>query len=169
MAFDYASNRLLVYNPNKTYSYLYNLDNDTATKLVINGGKKIVASALDYPDTIVQDESGALYSLYTKEDVSSKGSRQYGMALTRPLKLGAALNMKSIRQIIHLTSNCGSGSYVKYILYGSNDNATYYRVSSRFGKPYKYYRVAIYTYLLPKESLSGSALTMEERRTHKLR
>jgi hypothetical protein len=169
MAFDYASNRLLVYNPNKTYSYLYNLDNDTATKLVINGGKKIVASALDYPDTIVQDESGALYSLYTKEDVSSKDSRQYGMALTRPLKLGAALNMKSIRQIIHLTSNCGSGSYVKYILYGSNDNATYYRVSSRFGKPYKYYRVAIYTYLLPKESLSGSALTMEERRTHKLR
>lgn len=169
MAFDYASNRLLIFNSDKNYSYLYNFDNDTVSKLVINGGKKLVSSVLDYPDTIVQDESGTLYSLYAKEDVSVKTDRQYGLALTRPLKLGAALYLKSIKQIIHLTSNCGNGSFVKYLLYGSNDNVTYYRVSSRFGKPYKYYRVAIYTYLLPKESLSGSAITMEERRTNKYR
>lgn len=169
MAFDYASNRLLVYNPEKTYSYVYDFNNDTVSKLVINGGRKIVASVLDYPDTIIQDDSGAMYSLYTKEDISTKTGRQYGFALTRPLKMGAALNLKSVKQVMHLTSNCGNGSFVKYILYGSNDNATYYRVSSRFGKPYKYYRIAIYTHLLPKESLSGSAITTEERRTHKLR
>lgn len=169
MAFDYASNRLLVYNPEKTYSYVYDFNNDTISKLVINGGRKIVASVLDYPDTIIQDDSGAMYSLYTKDDISTKTGRQYGFALTRPLKMGAALNLKSVKQVMHLTSNCGNGSYVKYILYGSNDNATYYRVSSRFGKPYKYYRIAIYTHLLPKESLSGSAITTEERRTHKLR
>ena len=169
MAFDYASNRLLVYNPSKTYSYLYNFDNGTVSKIIINGGKKIISSVLDYPDTIVQDESGVLYSLYEKVDISMQESRQYGIALTRPLKLGAALAMKSIKQIIHLTSNHGNGSYVKYLLYGSNDNVTYYRISSRFGKPYKYYRVAIYTHLLPKESLSGTALTIEERRTHKYR
>lgn len=169
MAFDYASNRLLVYHPEKTYAYLYNFDNDTVSKLVINGGKKIISSVLDYPDTIIEDESGALYSLYTKEDVSMKTLRQYGVCLTRPLKMGAALSMKSIKQVMHLTSNNGNGSYVKYLLYGSNDNVTYYKVSSRFGKPYKYYRVAVYTYLLPKESLSGSAIITEERRTHKLR
>lgn len=169
MAFDYASNRLLVYNPEKTYSYIYDFNNDTISKLVINGGRKIVASVLDYPDTIIQDDSGAMYSLYTKDDISTKTGRQYGFALTRPLKMGAALNLKSVKQVMHLTSNCGNGSYVKYILYGSNDNAIYYRVSSRFGKPYKYYRIAIYTHLLPKESLSGSAITTEERRTHKLR
>lgn len=169
MAFDYASNRLLVYNPEKTYSYVYDFNNDTVSKLVINGGRKIVASVLDYPDTIIQDDSGAMYSLYTKDDISTKTGRQYGFALTRPLKMGAALNLKSVKQVMHLTSNCGNGSFVKYILYGSNDNATYYRVSSRFGKPYKYYRIAIYTHLLPKESLSGSAITTEERRTHKLR
>ena len=106
--------------------------------------------------------------LYTKEDVSTKTSKNYGFVLTRPMKFGAALSMKSIRQVIHLYSNVGNGSFVKYNLYGSNDNVNYYRVSSRFGKPYKYYRVAIYTYLLPKESLSGSALTIE-RRDHKLR
>jgi hypothetical protein len=169
MAFDYASNRLLVYNPEKTYSYVYDFNNDTISKLVINGGRKIVASVLDYPDTIIQDDSGAMYSLYTKDDISTKTGRQYGFALTRPLKMGAALNLKSVKQVMHLTSNCGNGSYVKYILYGSNDNATYYRVSSRFGKPYKYYRVAIYTSLMPKESFPGTVMTIEERRTHKLR
>ena len=147
MAFDYASNRLLVYNPNKTYSFFYHFDNDTVSKMVINGGKRIISSVLDYPDTIIQDESGELYSLYTKEDVSVKDTRQYGVILTRPLKLGAALSMKSVKQIRHLSSNKGNGSFVKYILYGSNDNINYYRISSRFGKPYKYYRVAIYTNL----------------------
>lgn len=169
MAFDYASNRLFVYNTNKTYSYVYKFENDTVSKLSLNGGKRIVTSVMDYPDTILQDESGNLYSLYQKEDVSALSEHRYGLALTRPLKMGTALSLKSIRQVMHLTSNCGNGSYVKYILYGSNDNVNYYKVSSRFGKPYKYYRVAIYTNLLPKESLSGSALTIEERRTHKLR
>lgn len=169
MAFDYASNRLLVYHPDKTYAYIYSFENDTVTKFVINGVNGIVTSVMDYPDSIIQDASGALYSLYTKEDVSTKTGRNYGFALTRALKFGAALTMKSIKQVIHLSSNGGNGSYVKYILYGSNDNVSYCRVSSRFGKPYKYYRIAIYTYLLPKESLSGTALTIEPRRDHKLR
>ena len=169
MSFDYASNRLLVFRNDKTYSYIYNFDNDTVSKLVLDGGCGIVSSVMDYPDSIIQDSSGILYSLYTKEDVSTKTSKNYGFVLTRPMKFGAALSMKSIRQVIHLYSNVGNGSFVKYNLYGSNDNVNYYRVSSRFGKPYKYYRVAIYTYLLPKESLSGSALTIESRRDHKLR
>lgn len=169
MAFDYASNRLLIYHPDKTYSYFYHFEGGSVSKMVLNGGKKIVTSVIDYPDTILQDEEGGLYSLYDKNDVSTITDRQYGVALTRPLKFGAAMGMKAIRQVMHLSSNCGNGSFVKYILYGSNDNVNYGKVSSRFGKPYKYYRVAVYTSLLPKESLSGSALTIEERRTHKLR
>jgi hypothetical protein len=168
MAFDYASNRVLIYNPDKTYSYLYSFESDTVSKIVVNGGSKIVASVIDYPDTIIQDETGKLYSLYTKEDVSLSKEQRFGFALTRPLKMGAAMNMKAVRQLMSIATH-GKDSYVKYLLYGSNDNSTYYKVSSRFGKPYKYYRVAIYTSLLPKESFSGTVMTVEERRTHKLR
>jgi len=168
MAFDYASNRVLIYNPDKTYSYLYSFESDTVSKIVLNGGSKIVTSVIDYPDTIIQDETGKLYSLYAKEDVSLSKEQRFGFALTRPLKMGAAMNMKAVRQLMSIATH-GKDSYVKYLLYGSNDNSTYYKVSSRFGKPYKYYRVAIYTSLLPKESFSGAVMTVEERRTHKLR
>lgn len=168
MAFDYASNRILVYNPDKSYAYIYKFDNGTVTKLIINNGAKIVTSVIDYPDTIIQDETGALYSLYTKEDVSSNETQQNGFMLTRPLKMGGAMSMKAVKQLMSIATH-GKDSYVKYLLFGSNDNNTYYKVSSRFGKPYKYYRVAIYTNLLPKESLSGTVMTIEERRIHKLR
>ena len=169
MAFDYASNRLFIYNQEYPYSYVYNFDNDTIAKLVLSGGRTIVGSVMDYPDTILQDEVGDLYSLYTKADVYAQSDKEYGFMLTRLLKFGAALSMKSIKQLKVLSSTYDEESYAKYLLYGSNDNKNYYKVTSRFGKPYKYYRVAIYTHLLPKESLSGCALTVEERRTNKLR
>lgn len=169
MAFDYASNRVLIYNPKKSYAYFYRFDNDTTTKMVVGGGASIISSVIDYPDTIIQDSNGTLYSLYNKEDLSVKDERMYGFALTRPLKMNAVMNMKAISQIMNVATYGGNGSFVKYNLYGSNDNVKYYKVSSRFGRPYKYYRVAIYTSLLPKESLSGTAFTIEERRTHKLR
>ena len=168
MAFDYASNRLFVYHPDKSYSYVYNFGNDTLTKMVLPSGVGIVTSVMDYPDTVIQDYSGNLYSLYAKEDVSIQTQKQYGYAVTRPIKMGAALSLKAVKQIMNLAAYSGD-SFVKYQLYGSNDNVSYYKVSSRFGKPYKYYRVAIYTYILPKESVSGTAMIVEPRRDHKLR
>lgn len=169
MAFDYSSNRLFIYNTSKPYSYVYNFDNSTVSKMILDNGAKVVSSVVDYPDTIVQDETGRLYSLYAKDDVSVMSSRLNGFALTRPMKFGGAMTMKSIYQIKNLDSALSDGSFVKYLIYGSNDNIHYYKVASRFGKPYKYYRLAIYTNLLPKESFSGTAITIEERRTGKLR
>lgn len=169
MAFDYSSNRLFIYNTSKPYSYVYNFDNSTVSKMILDNGAKVVSSVVDYPDTIVQDETGRLYSLYAKDDVSVMSSRLNGFALTRPMKFGGAMTMKSIYQIKNLDSALSDGSFVKYLIYGSNDNIHYYKVASRFGKPYKYYRIAIYTNLLPKESFSGTAITIEERRTGKLR
>ena len=169
MAFDYSSNRLFIYNTSKPYSYVYNFDNSTVSKMILDNGAKVVSSVVDYPDTIVQDETGRLYSLYAKDDVSVMSNRLNGFALTRPMKFGGAMTMKSIYQIKNLDSALSDGSFVKYLIYGSNDNVHYYKVASRFGKPYKYYRLAIYTNLLPKESFSGTAITIEERRTGKLR
>ena len=169
MAFDYSSNRLFIYNTSKTYSYVYNFENSTVSKMILDGGAKVVASVIDYPDTIIQDENGGLYSLYAKDDVSVMDGHLNGFALTRPMKFGGAMTMKSIYQIKNLDSVMSDGSFVKYSIYGSNDNTHYYKVASRYGKPYKYYRLAIYTNMLPKESFTGTAITIEERRTGKLR
>lgn len=168
MAFDYASNRLFVYCPDKTYTYVVNFDNGVVTKMSL-GGKKIKTSVLDYPDTLIQDSSGNVYSLYEKEDVSVIEEKRYGFALTRPVKMGEVMTMKSVFQLMNLEANRSEGSYVRYNLYGSNDNKTYFKITSRFGKPYKFYRLAIYTCLLPKESATGTVMTIEKRRTHKIR
>jgi hypothetical protein len=168
LVYDYASNRLIVYNPNKDYSYVYSFDNGVVSRMVIGDGLKIVSSAMDYPDVVLQDNKGGLYSVYEKEDVNSLSDHRYGFMLTKSLKMGDALVMKSIKQIKNI-GTMSSDSYAKYMIYGSNDNCTWYRIMSRFGKPYKYYRLAIYTNMLPKETFIGTALTIEKRRTNKFR
>ena len=169
MAFDYSSNRLLVYNAHKSYSYVYNFNNDTTSKMVLGDGLNIVASANDYPDVIIQDNNGGLYSLYEKTDVNTITDRRLGFIVSKPLKMGSAMSLKTIKQIRNLYNVSSEDSYVKHLVYGSNDNITYYRIASRYGKPYKYYRMVIYSNILPKEAFTGSVLTIEERRTNKLR
>lgn len=169
MAYDYSSDRIIIYSKGKKFSYVYNFSTATVGKLVIGNGDGIVTHVLDYPDSIVQTTSGKLYSLYGKEDINELNAQRMGFAITRPLKCGHALSLKTIMQVKNLWAKVSGASSVQYKIYGSNDNITYYQLKSRFGKPYKYYRMAIFVNMLPKESISGTVLVIEERRTNKLR
>jgi hypothetical protein len=169
MAYDYSSDRIIIYSRGKKFSYVYNFSTATVGKLVIDNGDGIVTHVLDYPDSIVQTTSGKLYSLYGKEDINELNAQRMGFAITRPLKCGHALSLKTIMQVKNLWAKVSGASSVQYKIYGSNDNITYYQLKSRFGKPYKYYRMALFVNMLPKESISGTVLVIEERRTNKLR
>jgi len=169
MAFDYASNRLFIYNPEKDFSYVYNFDSGTTSKVVMGSGLKIVTSVIDYPDTILEDNEGNLYSVYDKKDINTLTDHRLGFAITKSLKFGSPFKLKSVKQVRNISTLSSASSYVRYTLYGSNDNMTYYKLASRYGKPYKCYRIALYTNLLPKDAFIGTALTVEERRTNKLR
>jgi hypothetical protein len=167
MAYDYSSNRMIIYNPDKTYSYVYSFENGTVSKMSMNG-KKIVASVIDYPDTIIQDEDGSLYSLYEKEDINERTDRRFGFALTRPLKLDNPVVYKAIYQILNL-KNCEGDSYVKYALYGSMEGNIYTHVRSLRGRSFLYYRIAFFSNLLPKEGFTGTIISFDYRLSHKLR
>lgn len=167
MAYDYSSNRVLIYNGSKSYAYMYYFENGTMSKVTF-GGNAVITSVLDYPDTLIQDSSGSLYSLYGKEDVNTITERSYGMMITRPLKMDDPTAMKAIYQIKNL-GRYGGDSYVKYLLYASNDGINYVKVNSLRKRSFLYYRFAIYTYMLPKEGFSGTMARLEYRRTHKLR
>ena len=167
MAFDYASDRLLIYHPGRAFFYVYQFSNGTISKGTF-GGVGIVNAVQSYPDTILQDENGYLYSIYTKADVNEL-DRQFGMIVTRPLSLGNAVALKSIYDVKTLWSKHDPESVVKYALYGSNDNERYYKVLSKRGTPFKYYRLVLYSSLLASERISGSVLMVDERRTNKLR
>lgn len=168
MAYDYSSERIFIYNKSKNYCYVYLFRNGTITKLVMNG-EHVITHVIDYPDSVIQTSSGKLYSLYEKEDINELTDKRLGFAVTRPMKLGSPLSFKSIRQIKHMFYRESESSSVKCKIYGSNDNITYYLVPSKYGKPFKYYRIAFYTDLLPKEAFAGTALIIDERRNHKLR
>lgn len=167
MAYDYSSNRLVIYDPGKKYSYVYSFENGSVTKLSLSG-EKVVTSVSDYPDTLLQTESGKLYSLYEKEDMESLESHRHGLAVTRPLKLDNAVACK----IIHRIKNLGrldNDSYVKYRLYGSMDGTKYSLVRSLRGRSYLYYRMVFYTQMLPKEGFSGTLTAFDYRMSHKFR
>jgi hypothetical protein len=167
MAYDYASNRVFIYRTDKTFLYMLRMDSKTVTKIVIGDGESVQTHVVDYPDVILQTDK-ALYSLYTKEDVSQQTDRRKGFALTRPLALGAAYTLKVVERVKSLFAGA-DGSSVRYALYGSNDNVTYQRCTSRFGRAWKYYKLAIYTDMLPGEGLAGTSVEVSERRNHKLR
>lgn len=169
MAYDYASNRVFIYNPEKDFCYIYRFGNATVSKFYPVGGEKITGHVSDYPDTLVYSQTGNVYSLYEKEDRNMQTVSQKGILVTRPLKLGNPLGLKSIKQVKHLVRASGKDFGVKYKVYGSYDNITYYEVGSRFGKPYKYYVLVIHTDLLPKDSFEGTILSIDERRNHKFR
>lgn len=167
MSYDYSSNRLVIHNPSKSYSYVYSFENGTVTKLSLSG-ENVIASVMDYPDTIIQTSSGKLYSLYEKEDLNTNNVRQYGIAITRPLKLDNAVSYKIVHQIKNL-GRLSNESYVKYRLYGSMDGINYHIVRSLRSRSYLYYRMVFYTYMLPKEGFSGTLIAFDYRMSHKFR
>lgn len=167
MAYDYSSNRLIVYNPSKRYAYVYSFENGTAVKMSI-GGARIVTSVMDYPDTLLQDENGNVYSTYAKQDINELADRRPGIAVTRPIKLDNAMARKMIYDIRNMGSFTEK-SVVKYRLYGSNDGFSYSLVKSLRSSSFVYYRMVIYSDMLPKESFSGTALAFEFRLSHKFR
>ena len=169
MAYDYSSDRVIIYNKHKSYSYVFGFSNGVVSKLVLNGGDNIITHVLSYPDSIIQTSSGRLYSLYQKEDVNTISERRIGFAITRPLTFGNPLGLKSIQQFKNMWTKAVDSSSVRSKIYGSNDNVTYVPIQSKYGNPYKYYRIAFYTDMLPKEALVGTALVVDTRRTNKLR
>jgi hypothetical protein len=168
MAYDYASERVFIYNTDKAYIYVLNMTSGTVTKIVLGDGEKVVAHVVDYPDVILQT-SVQLYSLYQKEDVNTLGGQRKGFALTRPLKLSAPMTLKVVERVKNLFAASDGDSSVKYALFGSNDNLIYTKVTSRFGRPFKYYKLALYTNMLPGESLSATHVETSLRRNDKLR
>ena len=166
-AYDYSSNRLLLYNPSKPYSYIYSFVSGTVTKLVLSG-ESVVTSVLDYPSTIIQTSSGRLLSLYEKEDVNTLKERRTGVAVTRPLKIGNPAAYKIMDRIRNF-GRIGKDSYVKYRIYGSMDGTAYAPLKSLRGKSYLFYRIAFYTNMLPKEGFSGTLIGFDYRMTNKFR
>lgn len=164
IAYDYTDSRLLLINPSFGYAYSFGMADGAVTKVILPAAITNVVS--DYPDNLMQDTQGTVWSLYGKPREDEVDVRKRAFLLSRPMKLSGPLTVTSLRELVNVGMwNRGNGSEVKTELWVSDDMLSWYPMSSRFGAAARYYRIALYVDMLPTERLSGTIVMEQERRT----
>ena len=165
IAYDYPNARLVFNNPATRYHYIYSLRSGTFAKL--HHGRRFPRVINNYPDCYLQDTNGNVYNYSSIQNENGSPNRIPGILITRPLKFGTT-TLKTITRILN-RGIYKSPSHIKIGLYGSRDGLTYYKLRSLHGLGWKFFRLAIYTHLLPSERLSCTSMNIEEKFTNKLR
>ena len=158
MAYDYSEGKIVLLRKDKTFSYVIDVKTGAMGKMAVQG-VKFIQSVNNYPDTLLQDESGNIYTLYySKKD--DEIVSQMGFLMTRPLKLDDPMAVKTIRQLLHVGT-----SDVKMKLYASDDLKNWYEKEGRFGYAAKYFSVAAYTNMGGLDRYTGMVVETDLRRT----
>ncbi len=166
MIYDYTNQRIIVYNPDVDYAYVYSLKSQGWGMILSD----IASNVNSYPDALAMTNDNKLVDF---SKTSANGSQ--ALIVTRPFKLGSPDIFKTIDTIIqrgHFRSN-----HVKQILYASNDLYNWHIVWSstdRYmrgfsGSPYKFFRLALVCDFDKSESISGFSVQFTARMSDQLR
>lgn len=170
MIYDYYDNRIIVFNPNQAYAYVYSLKSKMwgTMKNVFNKRVNI------YPESYATNKEGKILNVYVEEPSSNT---PYFLC-SRPLSISDKETYKTLFTCIArgyfrraASDKCG------LVLYGSNDLFNWFLIKTSVneylrgmaGSPYKYFRLAIIGNLNPDESISGLSTEFQERLQNKLR
>lgn len=161
IAYDYRDSMLRIFSSGKDYQYIYNMADKTFS--LVNSGMEAKAVVNDYPDNLIQDTYGNVYSLTEKPDINDDENFYSGTITTRPLKLGGSLILKSLRNIRNLrTTQTGTLSLE---IWASNNAANWCKLHSLLGKPWAYFT---FKYTLHNfkacDSFAGSIVKIQNRR-----
>jgi len=166
IAYDYRDSLLRIFCKGKAYQYIYNMVDKTFS--MVNSGITAQAVVNDYPDNLVQDTDGNVYSLTGKPDINDDEEKYSGHITTRPLKLGGSMTLKSLRAIKNLVDT--DDGKISTEIWGSNDCRHWCKLISLGGKPWKYFTIK-YTLKDFKavDSFAGSVVEVQSRREDKMR
>ena len=163
MAYDYTESVLLLLHAGYGYAYVYSMADGAVSKLVLPF--RVTGTVNAYPDCLLQDSAGKVYSLYGKKDETELSERQQAFLLTRPMKLSGPVRVSSLRELVNVGCwNKAAGSSVKTEVFVSDDLVKWHEMGSVFGAAARYFRIALYLDLLPTERLSGTIIREQERR-----
>lgn len=172
MIYDYVHQRIIVYNRNYSYAYVYSLK----TKLWGMMYSNIRDNVNSYPEALAVTSDGKLVNLCkTAVDTHGNPLEVKSLLVTRPLKLDAPDVHKTIDTIIQ-RGHFRKGN-VQSVLYGSRDLEHWHLVWSSKdhflrgfrGTPYKYFRIALLCNLAPDESIFGASVQFTPRLTNQPR
>ena len=170
MIYDYYDNRIIVFNPNQAYAYVYSLKSKMwgTMKNVFNKRVNI------YPESYATNKEGKILNVYVEEPYSNT---PYFLC-SRPLTISDKEVYKTIFTCIARGYfRKGTNGKCAIILYGSNNLFDWYIIKTSIneylrgiaGSPYKYFRVALIGNLATNESISGLSAEFQERLQNKLR
>ena len=166
IAYDYRDSILRIFSKGKSYQYIYNMVDKTFS--MVNSGIEAQAVVNDYPDNLIQDTNGNVYSLTAKPDINEDTENYSGSFTTRPLKLGGSMTLKSLRAVKHLFDS--DEGTIGLEIYGSNDCKHWCKLPSDGGKPWAYFT---FKYTLQNfkaaDSFAGSIVEVQSRREDKMR
>ena len=165
IAYDYRDSLLRIYSKVYPWQYIYNMKDKTFS--VVENGVKAKAVANDYPDNLIQDTDGNVYSLTNKPDIIHDDNTYSGTVTTRALKLGGSIMQKSLRSVKHLMDASDNGK-VKLEVWGSNNAKHWRNLNSLGGKPWSYFKIRYtLTGFRASDSYAGTVIEVQKRREDK--
>lgn len=169
MVFDYYNSRLVLFNPNCKYAYIYSLRSGMWGTIPNTFRSRVNI----YPQAYAVNTDGRIVDLYNPD------AEEYVpyFFCTRPMTLDAANVHKTIFSLIVRgyfqpdVKKCGIALYASNNLFDwvlVSTSATQY-LRGIAGTPYKYFRIACIGNLRPEESISGCSIDVQPRWNNKLR
>ena len=169
MIYDYYDSRIIVFNPNYTYAYVYSLKSNMWGTMHNVFNKRVNI----YPESYATDKAGKILDVYVKEPTENVPF----FLCSRPLTLGQDAYKTMFDCITRGYFSSIQAGKCGMVLFGSNDLVNWYYVGSSVnmylrnivGSPYKYFRLSLMGNLAPKESISALSTEFQSRLQNKLR
>lgn len=165
--YDYTRQRVIVYNPDLTYAYVFALKSARWGMMRSN----IKGTVNAYPDALAMVKDGGKTCLACFDN--DNGGVE--LVITRPVKLQDANTHKTIDAIIQ-RGRLLKGDIMQ-VLYASNDLDKWVTIWSSTdaylrgfsGSPYKYYKIAVIAKLEKGRCLQGCSVNFNTRLTGQMR
>lgn len=166
MIYDYANQRIIIYNTTALYAYIYSLKSKTFGMM----RSDITHSVNSYPDALAmcKEEKMVNFSVPIEKKTTS-------LIITRPFKIDDPNIFKTLNTIIQ--RGMFHSGHVSQILYGSNDLYHWHTIWSSVdkimrgfsGTPYKAFRLALICEFEHTESLYGCTISYGHKMNNQIR
>ena len=174
-AYDYIGQRLVFYNSEKPYQYVYYLASQTWHRLMFkptaNQTFKVMDALNSYPESHAVVTIGSNYHIYDLAMHHNVALANLDtlpqVVVTRPLAFGEE-DVRKVLKRIKMRGIFNRGD-VHYILLGSMDCIHWQRMTSLHGGSYKWFKMIIISTLAAAERLSWIDAEYESRYANKMR
>ena len=170
LAYDYAGQRIHLFNPSLTLAYVYSLE----SRQWGMEWADLVSPLNSYPDALAVSPSTSGNNRIVNLSRTSEDT-VVAILLTRPMSFGAPDILKTVSTMIQ-RGNFAPGE-ISTVLYGSRDLSRWHLVASSVdhairnisGTPYKAFRILLICRLSPSRSISSLSIEYLPRLNNRLR